>query len=47
MPGGAEINLGRAREVYLCEFEWGTGAREVYPSLVQTNMVKTKKSSEI
>ena len=41
--GGAEINFGGAREVYLCEFERGTGARKVYSSVDQTNKVKTKK----
>ena len=41
--GGAEINFGRAGEVYLCEFERGTGAREIYSSVDQTNKVKTKK----
>ena len=45
--GGAEINFRGAREVYLCELERGTGARETYPSLDQTNKVKTKKRSEI
>ena len=42
MTGGAEINFGGAGEVYFCEFERSTGAREIYPSLVQTNKVKTK-----
>ena len=42
VTGGAEINFGGAREVYLCEFERGTGAREIYPSLNQMNKVKTK-----
>ena len=42
--GGAEINFGGAREVYLCEFERGTGAREIYPSLDQMKKVKTKNS---
>ena len=41
--GGAEINFGGAREVYLCEFERGTGAREIYSSVDQTNKVKTIK----
>ena len=41
--GGAEINFRGAREVYLCEFERGTGARGIYPSLDQTNKMKTKK----
>ena len=36
------MNFGGAREVYLCEFERGTGAREIYPSLDQMNKVKTK-----
>ena len=44
MTGGAKINLGGEREVYLCEFERGTGAREIYPSLDQMNNVKTKDS---
>ena len=35
--GGAEINLGGAQEVDLCEFERGTGAREIYSSVDQTN----------
>ena len=33
VTGGAEINFGGAREVYLCEFE----------SVDQTKKVKTKK----
>ena len=37
VTGGAEINFGGAREVYLCEFERGTGAREIYPSLHESN----------
>ena len=45
MTGGAEINFGGAREVYLCEFERGTEAREIYPSLDQMNKVKTKDSN--
>ena len=32
-----------AREVYLCEFERSTGARETYSSVDQTKKVKTKK----
>ena len=43
MTGEEEINFGGAREVYLCEFERGTGAREIYSSVDQTNKVKTKK----
>ena len=43
MTGGAEINFGWAREVYLCEFERGTGAREIYPSLDQMNKVKIQR----
>ena len=42
MTGGAKINFGGAREVYLCKFKRGTGAREIYPSLDQMNKVKTK-----
>ena len=41
--GGAELNFGGAREVHLCDFERGTGAREIYSSADQTNKVKTKK----
>ena len=37
VTGGAEINFGGAREVYLCEFERGAGAREIYSSVDQTN----------
>ena len=37
VTGVAEINSGGAREVYLGEFERGTGAREIYPSLDQMN----------
>ena len=44
VTGGAEINFGGAREVYLCEFERGTGAREINPILDQMNKVKTKDS---
>ena len=40
---GAEINFGGPREVYLCEFEKSTGAREIYSGVDQTNKVKTKK----
>ena len=29
VAGGAEINFGEAREVYFCEFDGETGAREV------------------
>ena len=42
--GGAEINFGGAREVCLCEFERGTGALEIYPSLDQMNKVNIKDS---
>ena len=47
--GGAEINFGGAREVYLYEFEGGTGAREVYLSVDQTKKVKKgqKKRSSV
>ena len=41
--GGAEINFGRAREVYLSEFKRGTEAREIYSSVDQTKKVKIKK----
>ena len=39
MTGGAEINFGGAREVYLCEFE-------IYSSVDQTTKVKTKKKKK-
>ena len=39
----AEINFVGVREICLCEFERGTGAREIYSSVDQTNKVKTKK----
>ena len=29
VTGGAKINFSGAREVYLCEFDGGTGAQEV------------------
>ena len=41
--GGAEINFGGARKVYLSEFERGSGAPKIYSSVDQTNIVKTKK----
>ena len=43
VTGAAEINFGGAREVYLCEFERGTGAREIYSSVDQSKKVKTEK----
>ena len=43
VTAGAEINFGGAREVDFCEIERGTGAREIYSSVDQTNKVKTKK----
>ena len=39
--GGAEINVGGARAVYLREFEGGTGAREV-----RSSVDKTKKGED-
>ena len=44
MTGGGRNKFWGAREVYLCEFERGTGAREIYPSLDEMNKVKTKDS---
>ena len=44
VAGGAEINFGGHENFILCEFERGTGAREIYPSLVQMNMVRIKDS---
>ena len=43
VTAGAAINFGEAWEVYLCESERGTGAREIHSSVDQTNKVKTKK----
>ena len=43
--GGAEINCGEVREFFLHEFEWGTGAREIYLSVDQTNKMKTNKKT--
>ena len=42
--GGGRNKFWGAREVYLCKFERGTGAREIYPSLDQMSKVKTKAS---
>ena len=42
--GGAEINFGGHEKFILCEFERGTGAREIYPSLDQMNKVRSKNS---
>ena len=36
---GGRNKFWGAREVYLCEFERGTGARKIYSSLDQTNKV--------
>ena len=41
---GGRNKFWGVREVYLCEVEKGTGAREIYPSLDQMNKVKTKDS---
>ena len=43
VTGGSRNKFWGAREVYLCEFERGTGAREIYFRVNQTNKVKTKK----
>ena len=37
------MNFWGAREVYLCEFERSTEARETYSSVNQPKKVKTKK----
>ena len=42
--GGGRTKFWGAREVYLCEFERGTRAWEIYPSLDQMKKVKTKES---
>ena len=44
VTGGAEINFGGHEKFILCEFERGTGAREIYPSLDQINKVRSKTS---
>ena len=36
--------LGGHEKFILCEFERGTGAREIYPSLDQINKMRSKKS---
>ena len=41
--GGIEINFWGAQKVYLCKFDGGTVAREVYSSVEQTKKVKAKK----
>ena len=40
LGGGAEINFGGARKVYLCEFERGTGAREIYSGVEKRSSVQ-------
>ena len=45
MTGGAEINFGGHEKFILCEFERGTGAREIYPSLDQMNKMRSKDSN--
>ena len=40
---GGENKFWGAREVYLCEFEESTRAREIYSSADRTKKVKTKK----
>ena len=42
MTSGAEINFGGHEKFILCEFEKGTGAREIYPTLDQMNKVRRK-----
>ena len=44
VTGGTEINFGGHEKFILCEFERGTGAREIYLSLDQINKVRSKKS---
>ena len=43
VTAGGRSKFWGAREVYLCEFERGTGARKIYSSVDQTNKVKTEK----
>ena len=44
VTGGAELNFGGHEQFIWCEFERGTGAREIYPSLDQLNKVGSKDS---
>ena len=44
VTGGVEINFGGHEKFILCEFERGTEAREIYPSLDQINKVRSKES---
>ena len=44
--GGAKINFGGYEKFILCEFERGTGARAIYPSLDQVNKVRSKDSKK-
>ena len=44
MTGGAYINFGGHEKFILCEFERGTRAREIFPSLDEINYVRSKKS---
>ena len=41
---GAKVNFGGHEQFILCEFEKGTGAREIYPSLDPVNKVRSKNS---
>ena len=43
---GGRNKFGGAREVYLCELQRGTGAREIHSSVDQMNKVKTKDLKE-
>ena len=42
VTGGAETNFGGHEQFILCEFERGTGAREIYRSLDEVNKVRSK-----
>ena len=44
VTGGAKVNFGGHEQFILCEFEKGTGAREIYPSLDPVNKVRSKDS---
>ena len=44
VTGRVEIKFGGLEKYVLCEFERGTGAQEIYPSLDQINKVKRKDS---
>ena len=46
MTGGGRNKFWGHEKFILCEFERGTGAREIYPSLDQINKVRSKDSKK-